>query len=58
MFEHDICVDLPDVLGGKPNYVNAPLSELFPRACEVRPEVLDGKPVLVPSGVAAVKVFG
>ena len=27
MFEYDICVDLPDVLDGEPNYANAPLSE-------------------------------
>ena len=32
------------VLGGKPDYANAPLSELFARACVDRPEVLDGKP--------------
>ena len=32
MFEHDICVDLSDVLDGKPDYANAPLSEFFARA--------------------------
>ena len=42
--EHDICVDLPDVLDGKLDYANAPLSEFFARACVDRPEVLDGKP--------------
>ena len=44
MFEHDICVDLPDVLDVKPDYANASLSEFFARACIDRPEVLDGKP--------------
>ena len=76
VFEHDIQVDLPDVLDGKPNYANFPLPEFFARACVDRPEVLDGKPgyanaplpeffarvrcspVLVPSRVAAVKVYG
>ena len=37
MFEHDICVDLLDVLDGKPDYANAPLSEFFARACVDRP---------------------
>ena len=76
VFEHDICVDVPDVLDGKPDYDNAPLSKFFARACVDRPKVLDGKPgyanslipeffarvecplVLVPSRVAAVKVYG
>ena len=44
VFEHDICVDLPDVLDGKPDYVNAPLSEFVAKAYVDRPEVLDGKP--------------
>ena len=25
VFEHEICMDLPDVLDGKPDYVNVPL---------------------------------
>ena len=76
MFEHDICVDLLDVLDGKLDFANAYLSEFFSRACIDRPDVLDGKPgcansplleffararcppVLVPSEVAAVKVYG
>ena len=76
VFEYDICVDLPDVLDGKPNYANAPLSEFVARACVDIPEVLDGKhgytdsllpkffirarcpPVLAPSGVVVVKVYG
>ena len=44
VFEHDICVDLPDVLNGKPDYANAPLLEFLAGACVDRPEVLDGKP--------------
>ena len=32
MFEHDVCVDLPDILDGKPDYANA-LSKFFVRAC-------------------------
>ena len=44
VFEHDICVDLPDVLNGKPDYVNAPFSEFFARACADRLEVLDANP--------------
>ena len=44
MFECDICVDLPDVLDGKPDYSNAPLSEFVAMACVDRPEVLDRKP--------------
>ena len=43
MFENDICVDLPNVLDGKPNYANAHLSEFIARACVDRPEVLDRK---------------
>ena len=76
VFEQDICVDLPNVLDGKPDYANAPLLEFVARACVDRPKVLDGKPgyanspfpeffakarfplVLVPSGVAVVKVYG
>ena len=50
VFENDIRVDLPDVLDGKPDYANSPLLEFFARArCP---------PVLVPSGVVAVKVYG
>ena len=50
MFEGDICVDLPYVLDGKPNYANFPLPEFFIRVrCP---------PVLAPSGVVAVKVYG
>ena len=33
VFEHDICVDVPDALYGKPDYANAPLSKSFARAC-------------------------
>ena len=50
MFENDICVDPPDVLDGNPDYANSPLLEFFTKArCP---------PVLVPSGVAAIKVYG
>ena len=49
VFENEICVDLPDVLGGKPDCVNSPLSRFFTRArCP---------PVLAPSGVAVVEVY-
>ena len=44
MFEYDICVDLPDVLDGKPDYANAPLSKFITMACVDRLEVLEGKP--------------
>ena len=50
MFEYDIYVNLLDVLDGKPDYANAPLSKFVARArCP---------PVLAPSRVAAVKVYG
>ena len=50
MFEDDICVDLPYVLDRKPDYANSPIPEFFARArCP---------PVLAPSGVAAIKVYG
>ena len=50
VFEDDIYVDLPDVLYGKPGHVNSPLPEVFARArCP---------PVLTPSGVVAIKVYG
>ena len=29
VFEYDICVDLSDVLDGKPDYANTPLSEFI-----------------------------
>ena len=76
VFEHDICVDLPDVLDGKPDYANAPLLEFSARACIDQSKVLDRKPgyansplqeffamarcppVLAPSGVVEVKVYG
>ena len=32
VFEDDICVDLPDVLDGKPDYANSPFSEFFAKA--------------------------
>ena len=32
MFEDDICVNLPDVLDGKHDYVNSPFSEFFAKA--------------------------
>ena len=44
MFEHNICVDLPDVLDRKLDYANAPLPKFFFRACVDQPKVLDGKP--------------
>ena len=48
VFENDICVDLPDVLGGKPDCANSPLPAFFARArCP---------PILAPSGIATVKV--
>ena len=43
VFEHNICMDLPNVLDGKPDYANAHLSEFSSRACVDRSEVLDGK---------------
>ena len=50
MFEDDICVDLLDVLVGKPVYANSPFLEFFARArCP---------PVLASSGVIATKVYG
>ena len=50
MFKIDICVNLPDVLGGKPDCANSPLPRFFARArCP---------PVPAPSGVAVVKVYG
>ena len=50
VFEDDIYVDLPYVLNWKPGYVNSPLLEFFAKArCP---------PVLTPSEVAAVKVYG
>ena len=46
MFENDICVDLPNVLGVEPDGVNSPLPRFVTRArCP---------PVSAPSGVAAV----
>ena len=33
VFRDDICVDLPSVLDGGPNYANIPLSKLFARPC-------------------------
>ena len=44
VFEHDICVDLLDILDGKLDYANALFSEFFARACIDQLEVLDGKP--------------
>ena len=44
VFEDDICVDLLDVLDGKPNHANVPISELFSRPFVDRPEVLDEGP--------------
>ena len=49
VFEDDICVDLPNVLDGMPDYANAPLSRFVARSCVDRPEVLDGKPSYVNS---------
>ena len=50
MFEDDICVNLPDVLDGKPDYANSLLLEFFARVrCPL---------TLAPSGVAAVNVYG
>ena len=50
MFENDICVDLPDVLGRKPDCANTSLLGCFARARCL--------PILAPSGVAVVKVYG
>ena len=50
VFENGICVDLPDVLGGKPDCANSPILGFFVRARFL--------PVLAPSGVAVVKVYG
>ena len=49
VFEDNICVDLPNVLDGMPDYANAPLSRFVARSCIDRPEVLDGKPSYVNS---------
>ena len=50
VLEDDICVDLPDVLYGKHDHANSPLLEFFVRArCP---------PVLAPSGVVVIKVYG
>ena len=49
VFEKDIYVDQPDVLSGKPYYVNSSLPEFFAKArCP---------PVLAPFRVVAVKVY-
>ena len=49
MFENDICVDLPDVLGGKLDCANSSLPGFFAKArCP---------PILAPSEVAVVKVY-
>ena len=50
VFEDDIRVDRPDVLDGKPDYANSPLPEFFARA--------RFPPILAPSRVAAIKVYG
>ena len=48
MFENDICVDLPDVLGGEPDCANSLFPRFFSKArCPS---------VLVPSGIIAVEV--
>ena len=46
VFENDICVDLPDVLGGKPGCANSPILGFFTRARFPL--------ILAPSGVTAV----
>ena len=47
VFKNDICVDLPNVLGGKPDCVNSPLPRFFAKArCP---------PVLTPSGVVRLR---
>ena len=38
MFEHEICVDLPDVLDKKPDYADAPISEFVTKACVDQPD--------------------
>ena len=49
VLDNDICVDLPDVLGGKPDCAYSPLPRFFAKArCP---------PVPAPSRVAAVKVY-
>ena len=48
VFENDICVDLPDVLGGELDRANSPFSRFFARArCPS---------VLIPFGIVAVEV--
>ena len=48
VFENDICVDLPDILGGEPDCANSPLLGFFAKArCP---------PILAPSGVVAIEV--
>ena len=50
VFENNICIDLPDVLGGKPDCDNSPFLGFFARVrCPS---------VLAPSGVVVVKVYG
>ena len=50
VFENDICVNLLDVIGRKPDCANSPLPGFFSRArCPF---------VLTSSGVAAVKMYG
>ena len=41
VFENDICVDLPDILGAEPNCANSPLIGFFVRArCPTCPGAL------------------
>ena len=49
VFEDNICVDLPNVLGGNPGYTNSPFPNFSTKArCPL---------VLAPSGVVAVKLY-
>ena len=41
VFEDEICVDLPGVLDGRPNYANITFLELFTGPCVDWPEVMD-----------------
>ena len=41
MFEGDVCVHLPGVQDGRPNYGNITFLGLFTGPCADRPEVID-----------------
>ena len=57
VFEDDICVDLPDILNGKPNFANSPVPEFFARDQSPPPPPPPPR-IIVLFEVAAVKVYG